>query len=65
MKGLERGVVNQADLRTVPKLMLGKRLRDELERIIMGFPSVKIPFLIELNCLNVQSSAYLLTPDLV
>ena len=44
--GTKRGViencwriVSQTNIRTVSKVSLGKRLRDGVERIIMGFPS--------------------------
>ena len=49
LKGRERAIVNQTNIGTVSKATLGKRLRDGVERIIMGFSERVIPSWIELN----------------
>ena len=38
LKGRERAIVNQTNIGTVSKAKLGKRMRDEMEHITMGFP---------------------------
>ena len=42
LKGRERAIVNQRDIGTVSKAMLGELLRDRMERM-WAFPSAKIP----------------------
>ena len=37
LKRRERAIVSQTNIETVSKAMLGKLLRDGMERIIMGF----------------------------
>ena len=52
LKGGDRAIVNQTNVGAVPTAMLGKLLRDGVERIIMGFSERTLLSWAELNCVS-------------